>query len=626
LFAGSNLVSSLVSAIDHPTDLKKGLRHDLLAGRPYSAKISHFRGLVMNCRVAFKSLTLLLLLSLFLPAIASGQAVSFNQNTIGQNIIAHADFNNDGREDFVVTAPGNSSQFGIMLSSGDNFSYQPVVYYTLPSGSPEYFAIGDFKADGNLDLIVSNGTKNFYEYLNNGKGALHLQGTWQTNVEVDALAAADVNHDGNIDLLFASSTDNSLHVYTGNPDGGFNVGPATPMSVLGRIYIGDFDGDGKADVYSVDNNYGSTNQILYGDGTGHFTPAPSFGEDAFFVPYDLNGDGRMDLVGAPFDFSINGSKYYNLVRVYYGNANRTFTKRDITLANCTGLGGFPPIVADFNGDGINDMAIAEAADCQGNGPFTMNMLLGNSDGSYQHEQVLFSSTFQIYPVDTIRIDRDSKPDFAVTYAYSPINSELFVNTTPGGFPSCSPPNSATGITLCAPTSSVDPSSPVTFRVGASNQTSGRKVEVWVDGKKMSEQLKHTFSYYSFLDASYNLAAGQHNVTVFSAGWDNLLERYDFPLSVGTSSCPLPTSPGLNVCSPLSNSTLGTTVQALASGKVTGTIARMEVWVDGVKKYSTYGSPTLNTSLTLTSGPHKFDFYIANTTGNLWEYTKYATVQ
>jgi hypothetical protein len=49
------------------------------------------------------------------------------------------------------------------------------------------------------------------------------------------------------------------------------------------------------------------------------------------------------------------------------------------------------------------------------------------------------------------------------------------------------------------------------------------VEVWIDGNKMGEQLKPAFSYYTFLDASYNLAAGKHNVTVYSAGWDNLLE-------------------------------------------------------------------------------------------------------
>jgi hypothetical protein len=56
------------------------------------------------------------------------------------------------------------------------------------------------------------------------------------------------------------------------------------------------------------------------------------------------------------------------------------------------------------------------------------------------------------------------------------------------------------------------------------------VEVWIDGVKVGEQLTG-WSYYSFMDAQFNVAAGQHSVTIFSAGWDNLLESVTFPLTV-----------------------------------------------------------------------------------------------
>jgi hypothetical protein len=481
-------------------------------------------------------------------------------------------------------------------------------------------------------VIVSNGSNSFYEYLGSASGKLHLQATFVTSTTVEGIAVADVNHDGKIDLLFdsySSSNDQNLHVWFGNGDGGFTVGPSTPMTSLGAIFVGDFDGDGKADVFTEYNQYSSSYQVMYGDGTGHFQAAPAFGDDVQYFPYDLNGDGKMDLVGTPFDFSLNGSTYYPTVRVMYGNANRTFTTRNITLKNCADWNQ-PPAVADFNGDGINDLVVTEASDCSGTAPDTVNVMLGNADGTYQPEQVVYTGTASqlLSFLSVLRGNRDTKPDFVVLDVSGGSADRpgiLFENTTSGNFPTCSAPNHYTGITLCAPTSTVAAGSPVKFSIGASNQTAGRKVEVWIDGKKMSEQLKHAFSYYSFLDASYNLAAGKHNVTVYAAGWDNLLESLSFPLTVGSSTCAPPSSPGVNVCSPIANSTDNSPVTAWASGTVTGTIARMEVWVDGVKEGSTNGVNTLKKSLALASGTHRFDYYIVNTAGTKWETTVYATV-
>ena len=57
----------------------------------------------------------------------------------------------------------------------------------------------------------------------------------------------------------------------------------------------------------------------------------------------------------------------------------------------------------------------------------------------------------------------------------------------------------------------------------------------------------------------------------------------------------------------------------------GKILRMEIWVDGQKRYSTFGSNTLKTSLALGSGTHQFGYYIVNTAGAKWEAIVYATV-
>lgn len=587
-------------------------------------------------RVNFRLFWLALVSLLVIPA-AFSQAVSFSPTFSPNFSQIHVDLNSDGEEDFIVFNGCPSNAFGVVLSNG-NGTYAPPACYSLPSGSPNYegIAIGDLNSDGNADLIVSNGTNTFYEYLGSSSGKLHLQTSFSVAQSPVSLVAADVNHDGKIDLVFGSyassggNTSNYLNVWFGNGNGGFTVGPSTPMTVNGGLFIGDFDGDGKADVLSRYNLYTSSYQVFYGDGAGHFQAATPFGDDVQYVPHDLNGDGRMDLVGSPFDFSLNGNKYYPIVRAMYGNANRTFTTRNINLKNCTPWDQ-PVAVADFNGDGINDLVVTEAANCNGSAPDTVNVLLGNADGTYQPEQVVYtgtSSELLSFPT-VVRGNRDTKPDFVVFDLSSGSGARpgiLFENTSSGDFPACDAPDHYTGIAVCSPSSEVVAGSPVKFSIGASNQTPGRKVEVWIDGKKMGEQLKHAFSYYTFLDSSYSLSAGKHNVTIYSAGWDNLLESLSFPLTVGSSSCPPPSSPGVNVCSPINGSTVNSPVTAWASGSVTGTIARMEVWVDGVKKDSTYHSNTLKTSIALAAGSHQFTYYIVNTAGQKWSQTVNATVQ
>jgi FG-GAP-like repeat/Bacterial Ig domain len=585
-------------------------------------------------RVNARSLLLALISMAAVPA-AFSQAVSFSPSVMQNLSQVHADFNSDGEEDFISSAGCSGNGLSLVLSNG-NGTYAPPVCYSVPGTTVYAFAIGDYNNDGNTDVIVSNGTNHFYQFLGSASGKLHLQADYFTTYTIDAVAAADVNHDGRIDLLFNcyNCSDTNLHVWFGNRDGGFTTGPDTPMSAtaLGYLSVGDFDGDGKADVLGQSCFASScTYQVLYGDSTGHFQASTPFTDHVGYTAYDLNGDGRMDLVGVPYDSYVGGVTYSNQVKLLYGTATRTFTPGTVTLKNCTDS-GVPIAVSDFNGDGINDILVVEASDCKGTKPETVNVLLGNADGNYQPEQVVYTGTdTELLTQPTVlRANRDTKPDFLLLEQQPPTTAQpnpqiLFENTTSANFPACDAPNRYDGITLCSPTSTVVSGSPVQFSIGAANQTAGRKVEVWIDGKKASEQLKHAFSYYSFLDASEQLSNGTHSVTVYSAGWDNLLESVTFPLTVGSASCTPPSSPGLNVCSPINNSTDNSPALAWASGTVTGTIARMEVWVDGVKKYSTYGSNSLKTNVSLASGTHQFSYYIVNTAGQKWNKIAYAMV-
>ena len=97
-----------------------------------------------------------------------------------------------------------------------------------------------------------------------------------------------------------------------------------------------------------------------------------------------------------------------------------------------------------------------------------------------------------------------------------------------------------------------------------------------------------------------------------------------PTTTSTSGCAAPTSPGVNICAPASGATVSSPVQVTATATVSGTIASTQLWVDGVKKYSV-ASNSLNTTVSVASGTHRFAVLAVNTAGQKWESTVNATV-
>ena len=216
--------------------------------------------------------------------------------------IASADFNGDGHPDFVV---GNL---------GLNTPYH---------ASPEYPAllfVGDFRGDGSRQLI-----EGYYE-----GDRLY---PWRTRVDLgavipavlrrfprnDAYARATLGEILGEERLAAAqrfaATELRSGVFLSHADGAAVTYRFVPLpriaqiSPLQGLVAGDFDGDGRADIYAVQNSYapivatgrfdGGLSQLLRGDGHGNFsavTPAESGlvvpGEAKALVPLDLGGDGR----------------------------------------------------------------------------------------------------------------------------------------------------------------------------------------------------------------------------------------------------------------------------------------------------------------------------------------------
>ena len=220
-----------------------------------------------------------------------------------------------------------------------------------------------------------------------------------------APAVGDFNGDGKADVALLYS--NSLVVLLGNGDGTFQPAVNYPVPVPSdsspaSITIGDFNGDGRTDLVVGTDGNDDVNLFL-GNGDGTFQAPyiyPAWAFPTYMVVADFNGDGKADL-GV-----INGEG--GGVAVLLGNGNGSF---QTPLPTDTSLYSASAAVGDFNGDGKPDLAITSSAPCCLPGPF-LSVLLGNGDGTFQPPQT-YSGFYVASSIVTADFNGDRRADLAV---------------------------------------------------------------------------------------------------------------------------------------------------------------------------------------------------------------------
>src|ERR1041385_4910375 len=86
-----------------------------------------------------------------------------------------------------------------------------------------------------------------------------------------------------------------------------------------------------------------------------------------------------------------------------------------------------------------------------------------------------------------------------------------------------------------------------------------------------------------------------------------------------STCPQPTSPGVNICSPVNGSTVTSPFTISAAGRNSVATDGLDVWLDG-KKLGWYPGTVVNTQTSLATGSHQLDIYAVGVNGELQEKT------
>jgi hypothetical protein len=480
----------------------------------------------------FKSTLLAVLALAVFAASASAQSANFSARDYALLANSHiaADFNGDGKVDLAATG----LQLLVMLNNGDGTFAAPVSY--TAGNNPQDLAAGDFNNDGRVDLVVTNNDSqvSFNVLLGNGDGTFGaaISSPNVTGLESPSVVAGDFDRDGTLDLAVAHPsgcygasciTGRSVSLLRGNGDGTFQ--PSQQMDVGDgptKLVVGDFNGDTISDLGVA--AAAAKVFVLLGRGDGTFVQQPDLtlvndflADNTDIDAADFNRDGVQDLaVSSP----SQGSRTFILLGVGDG----TFRPPTVITDPDQQQPQYQA-VADFNGDGLQDIALGLGVCCSTPADGFMNILFGNGDGTFQpavHYLAPHANTSNSGGVVVASdFNGDGKPDIAMLITGA--SPRLTVLTNSAGVATPPPPAPLALSSVTATPSSVSGGTSATINVSLTQGAPRGGIKLTVSSSK---------STVVTVPSSITIAAGASSAQ-FNAGTSRVTSTQTVTITVSS---------------------------------------------------------------------------------------------
>jgi len=220
------------------------------------------------------------------------------------NIVGLGDFDGDGKADILWRNSATGDNYIYFM---DGTSIKPTEGYMRAVGDQNWqvVGIGDFDGDGKADILWRNSvTGENYIFFMDGK-LIRAEGSIRTVADQNWKIAGigDFDGDGKSDILWRNSTTGENYLYPMNQiavkptEGYLRTVADLNWKIAG---IGDFDGDGKADIAWRNSSTGE-NYVYPMDGSA-IKPSEGYLRTVADVNWqivavaDYDGDGKSDLL------------------------------------------------------------------------------------------------------------------------------------------------------------------------------------------------------------------------------------------------------------------------------------------------------------------------------------------
>ncbi len=330
--------------------------------------------------------------------------------------VAGGDFDEDGHLD-LISANVGSGDLSLLHGNGDG-SFAPENRIATSQGGTKSVVTGDFNNDAHVDFAVAgggivslfwgDGTSNFSSGL-----------VLTVGVNVEQIAAADLDNNGELDLVTVNNSSGDLSILLCF-DGVFSTENRVSVGVdPKRLSINDLDNDGDLDIV-VTRRDGASVELLFGTGDGG-VGAPQYlstgpAPESLAVA-DFNGDGNVDI--AVSAGGVSGQR--TVVDLFWGASTREFPSAEILPTG--GLAIESLFAADMNNDNRTDLLTG------------MPALLGVYDSTAIHdliERPRLATGATPGPTVIVDLDNDDALDMVVGNVSS-MDLSVFWGRTDGTF-------------------------------------------------------------------------------------------------------------------------------------------------------------------------------------------------